>query len=141
MDEQALGERPFVILGGAKFPIQPLTLGLLKRIGIGAAKQQQRVYFGTPGVATPAGAMLVDTVATEANFYEGTVQILAEALGKKVAEVEAIPNVVLSELTLAVKEIFRVTGLMRDDSTPSKAPTPSGEETGAPDGSDASTRE
>lgn len=120
------GRKPFVTLGDVDYPIVPLTLGVLKRIGIGAAKQNQRAFLGMPGT-DPAATM--DPVQGETNWYEGTSMVLCAALGKTPAEVEELPGVTLAQLVAALRVIFKLTGLIPAEGA--KPAKPAGEETGA----------
>lgn len=107
-----------VTLGGKQFPIKPITLGQMKRIGIGGSRIQQLAMIGKPGID---GRLIEapDTIKREENFYSGSFEVLSAGLGMEVAAVEALEQVTLAELMEATKTIFTLCGLIT-------APTPDG---------------
>jgi hypothetical protein len=107
-----------VTLGGKQFPIKPITLGQMKRIGIGGSRIQQLAMIGKPGIDGNL-VEVPDTLKREENFYSGSIEVLSGGLGLDVAAVEAIEGVTLAELLVATKTIFTLCGLIT-------APTPDG---------------
>lgn len=105
-------EKMKVTLGGSDYEFEPLTLGQMRAIGIGSAKMQRKT---------------VDTVTEEANWYEGTFEIIAAATGKKLEEIVAIRGVRLGELIAANRLILDACGLIVAKADSSSA----GEATGA----------
>lgn len=93
-----------ITLGGKDHKIVPLTLGVLKELGIGAAKQRH-------------GAELQkskenDWAKSEAEWYDGTYHVLGAALGMKTEELLKLEKVQLGELADAVNKIYMITGLV-----------------------------
>lgn len=100
-------EQKTVTLGGQQVPIVPLTLGLLKRIGVGNAKMQSGKG---------------DVISEETAWYDGAREVLSAATGKKVEELDAMVGVTIQELTLAVREVFLLTGLVVEKEGGAKKP-------------------
>jgi hypothetical protein len=92
-------EKITIKLGGEDFPVEPLTLGQLRAIGIGGARMRP-----------VAGA---DPAKAEEAWYDGTIEVLCAALKKKPDEIKAIAGVTLDQLLEANKEIFKISGLTK----------------------------
>lgn len=89
-------ETKTITLGTTTLSVVPVTLGVMREIGIGAAVQAQ----------------ITDIVARERNWYNGTSMALAAATGKTVEEIEAIPNVVRPQLIEALDTVYRISGII-----------------------------
>ena len=101
-----------VTLGGVEREIKPLTLGQMKAVGIGAAKNSR-----------PAS----DPAVIEANWYDSVFDVLAAAMSVSVEDIQKIEGVTLKELIEAQRAILDSCGLIKvkEDSVPP------GEATGA----------
>jgi hypothetical protein len=108
-----------VTLGTQELTVRPITLGVMKRLGMGAAKQR---HAGANGMKRED-----DWAKAEGEWYDGTMEILSAGLGKTVAELEAIENVTFDQLNAANLRVLVVSGLATE---PAKKPT-TGEATGA----------
>ena len=83
-------------LGDQDFEIVPLTIGHMRKIGVGSAK------FARP---------TTDPAERENNWYDGTLDILAAATGKPRAEFEAMPAIPVEQLIEANAKIFELSKL------------------------------
>jgi len=104
-----------ITLGGKDYEFKPLNLGQMKAVGIGSAKQQRKAS---------------DPAAEEANWYDGSFDVIAAALGKTVDEVMKIEGVTLPELLECNRTIFESCGLIKVK-PPVALGSASGEATGA----------
>ncbi len=111
-------EKTMISLGAESLQVVPITLGVLKKIGIGSAKMQKEDGGGDP-------------VAKEAAWYEGTMDVICAGTGKTPAEIEAIQDVTLQQLLTANRTVFLVSGLVTEKAD---AKPKVGEESGASTG-------
>lgn len=101
-----------IMLGEIEYEVQPLTLDALRRCGIGTAKVQLKT---------------VTPVEAEANWYEGTYDILAAGIGMDLETFKKLRGVTLDQLLAANNVVLEVCGLIKKET---KTPAP-GEEDGS----------
>lgn len=89
-----------ISLGDEQYTVGPLTLAQLRAIGVGSADL--------------ANSVSEDPIETERKWYTTTFQIISDAIGKPVAEVEEIKGADRPQLFEAQRKIFILTGLIKE---------------------------
>lgn len=94
------GRTETIKLGGVDYVVGPMTLGQMRVIGVGTARWR-----------LSKGQYKDDPVAAEQNWYQGTIEMVAAALGKSQQDVNQLVGITLQELLEANAAIIRVSGL------------------------------